>query len=174
VGAFAAAAAVLCGAGAARAGVDRTGFQMEVRISFSLQNPAFAIGLAGFYSWASTEIGAFVEVNPWQSVEQGRMSMGVTNVGVIGHYLFNARPDMDVRVGIAAGVSILNEEMIGSDAGTIGFFANVKLLGLTWAMNDKVAMSIDGFDLALPVPQRVGVPIVYSQQRLSMGLRLRN
>ncbi|HEX7670293.1 MAG TPA: hypothetical protein VF395_11945 [Polyangiaceae bacterium] len=56
------------------------------------------------------------------------------------------------RFGAGLGFSMLNEQMIGTNAGTIGPHANVRVLGLIWQFADTVALTVDAFDLALPVP----------------------
>ena len=143
----------------------------EVRASASVQNPAYALGVAAFRALPHAEVGAFVELNPWYSVERRSMSLGVTNLGVAAHFLHALRPDLRLRAGAGFGVSVLNQEMIGTDAGTRGWFLNLRLLGLVWDVADCVALTVDGFDLALPAPQLVGSPILYAQHRISVGLR---
>jgi MYXO-CTERM domain-containing protein len=148
------------------------GYHTEVRASMSVQNPAYAVGLAGAWAWTRFEAGAFAELNPWYSYDAQRMSMGATNVGIFAHYLQPlGSPDVLLRAGLGGGVSVLNEEMIGSDAGTSGIFLNLRLLGLAWQFERDIALTVDGFDLALAAPQTVGWPVLVAQHRLSFGLQ---
>ncbi len=94
------AAALVLGGEAARAKEDGTGLGVESRASMSIANPAYAVGVAGMYAWRHLEVGGFLELNPWQNLEQMRTTMGSTNSGVVAHYVFGSHEDVRVRVGI--------------------------------------------------------------------------
>ncbi|HSP77663.1 MAG TPA: hypothetical protein VLQ93_03995 [Myxococcaceae bacterium] len=148
-----------------------TGYHTEVRASISLLNPGMALGVTGKWVWKRAEVGVFAELNPWPSLERRRLSLGATNVGVQAHFLQPLSPTVRWRAGLGLGLSFLNEEMIGSNAGTRGVFLDVKLLGLVWNFSEDVALTVDGFDLALAAPQLVGWPVLYAQHRFSVGLQ---
>lgn len=148
------------------------GFHAEGRVSLSVDNPAYALGAAGLYGFSRADVGAFMELNPWYSVERGRMSMGATNMGALAHYIHPLRPDLRLRFGAGLGFSVLNADMLGADGGKVGVFANVRLLGLVWQMADGVALTADPFDLALPAPSLTGWPLLYTQHRVSVGLQV--
>jgi len=150
---------------------DPTGMRYEARVSMSVQNPAYAAGVAARYQTKRFDAGLFLELNPWYSVERRMTILGTTNAGVGVHYLHRLRPDLWYRVGLAAGVSILNQEWYGTNAGNSGPFANLTLLGLVWQFADSTALTVDAFDLALPVPQMTGWPMLYAQHRFSVGLQ---
>ena len=148
-----------------------TGYHTEVRASLSVQNPAYAIRGAGVYAWKRVEVGGFLEFNPWYSAERATMSAGVTNLGVFVHYLHPIGTTARLRTGVGLGLSRLNSDIIGSKAGTTGYFLELRLLGIVLPLSDSIALTIDGFDLALPAPQMVGWPILYAQHRFSIGLQ---
>jgi hypothetical protein len=154
----------------ARAEPDGRGFKIEARTSLSVDRPAYAFGAAGMYAWARADLGLFAELNPWYSVERNTMTLGTTNFGILSHFLLPLRSDLRLRFGAGLGFAVLNEPMIGTNAGKIGPYANVRLVGLVWQLRDKVALTVDPFDLALPAPQMTGWPILYTQHRASVGL----
>lgn len=149
---------------------SRSGYRTEVRTSMSLQNPAAAVGVAAGYRLGRFDVGAFVEMNPWYSFERNRIHLGSTNLGGFFHYLHPIGPDAELRVGAGLGAAVLNESLAGSPAGKFGPYLNLRLLGVTYHWED-VAFTVDGFDLALPVPQMTGWPVLHAQHRISVGLQ---
>ena len=145
------------------------GYRTEVRISGSVQSPAASLHVAPGFRWGRVDAGCFLEVNPWYSVERLRMHLGTTNVGAFVHYLHPLSADADLRFGVGGGASILNESLAGSPAGKIGPYLNLRLLGLVWHW-ESIALTLDGFDLAVAAPQMIGWPVVYAQQRVSVGV----
>lgn len=136
----------------------------------SLQNPGAAIGVAAGYRWLRCDVGGFLEFNPWFSVERSRVGLGTTNLGAFVHYLHPISTDADLRFGAGGGAAILNESLAGSPAGKIGSYLNLRLLGVV-LHGEGVALTIDGFDLAVAAPQMVGWPVIYAQHRVSMGVQ---
>ena len=147
------------------------GPRLEARASLSVDNPAYAFGLAGLYGFKRADLGVFAELNPWYSVERRRMSLGSTNFGVLGHYLHPLRRDLVLRFGIGLGLSVLNADMLGVNAGNKGIFLDIRAMGLIWEFADGVALTADPLDIALPAPALVGWPILFSQYRTSLGLQ---
>ena len=147
------------------------GYHTEVRASMSVQNPAYGVGVMAAWAWKRFEVGAFGEFNPWYSAERQTTSAGATNVGLQAHYLHPLGTAATLRCGVGLGVSVLNADMVGSKAGTTGYYLNLRLLGIVIPLTSGMALTIDGFDLALPAPQMVGWPILYAQHRFSAGLQ---
>jgi hypothetical protein len=172
IGALGVLLVVLLHATTARADADGRGWHAEARTSLSVENPAYAFGAAGMYGWSRADLGAFIELNPWYSIERNSMSLGATNFGVQAHYLHPLRSDLRLRFGAGLGFSRLNSDMIGTNAGKLGVYANVRLLGLVWQWSELTALTIDPLDIALPAPQLTGWPILYTQHRASVGLQL--
>jgi hypothetical protein len=146
-------------------------WHVEARASMSVQNPAYALGVWGSWQFKRAQVGAFAELNPWYSVEKRQQVLGSTNVGVFAHYLHPIRPDFHYRLGLALGPSILNQELYGTNAGNMGIYMNLRLLGFVWQLSEGAALTVDGFDLALPAPQLTGWPVLYAQHRVSVGLQ---
>jgi hypothetical protein len=147
------------------------GPRLEVRGSLSVDNPAYAFGLAGLYGFKRADVGVFAELNPWYSLERRRLSLGATNFGVLGHYLHPLRRDLVLRFGLGFGFSMLNADMLGVNAGNLGLFLDVRAMGLIWEFTDGVALTADPLDLALPAPGLTGWPILFTQHRMSLGLQ---
>jgi hypothetical protein len=147
------------------------GPRLEARGSVSVDNPAYAVGLAGLYGFKRADVGVFAELNPWYSIERRRMSLGATNFGVLGHYLHPLRRDLVLRFGLGFGLSMLNADMLGVNAGNLGVFLDVRAMGLIWEFADGVALTADPLDIALPAPGLVGWPILFTQHRVSLGLQ---
>ncbi|HXK16863.1 MAG TPA: hypothetical protein VNG33_03580 [Polyangiaceae bacterium] len=147
------------------------GPRLEARTSLSVDNPAYAFGLAGLYGFKRADVGVFAELNPWYSIERRRMSLGSTNFGVLGHYLQPLRRDLVLRFGVGIGASVLNSDMLGVHAGNMGIFLDIRAMGLIWEFADGVALTADPLDIALPAPALVGWPILFTQYRTSLGLQ---
>lgn len=147
------------------------GPRLEARGSLSVDNPAYAVGVVGLYGFKRADVGVFAELNPWYSIERRRMSMGATNFGVLGHYLHPLRRDLVLRFGLGVGVSMLNADMLGVNAGNLGIFLNIRAMGLIWEFADGVAVTADPLDIALPAPGLVGWPVLFTQHRVSLGLQ---
>ncbi len=98
------------------------------------------------------------------------MNLGATNFGLLAHYLVPLRPDIRLRFGAGFGLSVLNTDLVGTDAGKLGVYANLRLMGLVWQFSPSAALTFDPFDLALPAPQLTGWPVLYAQDRVSVGL----
>ena len=147
------------------------GPRVEARASLSIDNPAYAFGVAGLYGFKHADVGVFAELNPWYSIERRRMNLGATNFGVLGHYLHPLRHDLVLRFGLGLGVSVLNADMLGVNAGNRGIYLNIRAMGLIWEFADGVALTADPLDLALPAPALVGWPILFTQYRTSLGLQ---
>jgi hypothetical protein len=150
--------------------LDR-GFHLEARASLSLERTGWAVGVAGYRTWKHFEAGAFVEVNPWFNIVGSDMSAGTTNLGVTANWRLRLRDGLRLRAGLGVGASVLNEAVAGSRAGTMGPYLNLRLLGLVWNVKRRVALTLDAFDLALPVPITTGVPVLYAQYRATVGVR---
>jgi hypothetical protein len=163
-------ALVTTAASGARADDEHRGWRAEARASLSVQNPAYAFGGAGAFAWRRVEVGGFAELNPWYDANREMMSLGATNFGAFTHYLHPIRPDVRLRAGVGLGLSVLNMDLPGTSAGTVGIYANLRLLGIVWYFTDRTALTIDAFDLALPTPQLSGWPVLYAQHRISVGL----
>lgn len=148
----------------------RSGYRTELRSSVSVQNPALAIGVGAGWRWTRFDVGAFAELNPWFSFERSRLHLGSTNVGAFLHYLHPISDNAELRFGVGGGAAILNESLAGSPAGKIGPYLNLRLLGFAYHWED-IAFTVDGFDLALPVPQMVGWPVLHAQHRMSVGVQ---
>ena len=147
------------------------GPRLEARASLSVDNPAYAFGAAGLYGFKRADVGIFAELNPWYSIERRRMSLGATNFGVLGHYLHPLRRDLVLRFGLGLGLSMLNADMLGVNAGNLGIYLNIRAMGLIWEFADGVALTVDPLDLALPAPALVGWPLLFTQHRTSLGLQ---
>ncbi len=147
------------------------GPRLEARASLSVDNPAYAFGVAGLYGFKHADVGVFAELNPWYSIDRRRMSLGATNFGVLGHYLHPLRHDLVLRFGLGVGFSMLNADMLGVNAGNLGMFLDVRAMGLIWEFADGVALTADPLDLALPAPGLTGWPILFTQHRFSLGLQ---
>jgi len=145
--------------------------RLEARGSLSIDNPAYAFGAAALYGFKRADVGIFAELNPWYSIERGRMSLGASNFGLLGHYLHPLRPDLKLRFGVGLGLSMLNADMLGVNAGNLGIYLNVRAMGLIWEFSDGVALTADPLDIALPAPALVGWPILFTQYRTSLGLQ---
>ncbi len=161
------------------AGMDKDGkitgpfVQLELHASIlsdavdkALLSGAWGYGLKGGYRWGSWGLFGQFEHNFWLTTEQNvDVVMGAFNLG-IGLELTYARGF--VRTSLALGPSILGFDSALDDAGTTGFFFELRPVGLRWDVHKHVVMGLDPISFALVAPVLGGIPILEVQYRTTL------
>src|SRR5205823_5456276 len=117
--------------------------------------------------------GLDAEWNPWLAYNGTTFRSGVLNAyGTaivrypLAHANFNLRSTMNL------GASYLLMSLYGAPAGGVGIYTGVSFLALESKVFRTFYLIIDPINIALPIPQIHGVPLVYHQYRFTVGIEL--
>lgn len=137
-------------------------------VNQSIFNLTYGAAVRGGYQFDAWSPFAMLEVNVWQSVEiRGGQTHPVLDAGVGIAHLFG---DGLVRSSVAAGVSILLRDTALDDAGSLGFFTELRPVGLRWAVSRHVVVGLDPLTFALVAPVLDSIPLVRVQYRTVLSL----
>lgn len=133
---------------------------------------SFEFGGAGGYRFGNWSLFGLGEANFWRSatLDDSEEIVMVVNLGV-GADLLSA--EGLVRSAIAFGPSILTVPTNIDEAGEVGFFVDVRPVGLRWAVADAYVLGLDPLYLSVNVPIPGGIPLVEIQFRTSVTLERR-
>ena len=140
----------------------------------SVTRAAFAVSLGGRYRLSPEWIvGLDGELNPWISRQKKEIRSGVTNAyATLVHRIPLSYERINLRSTLHLGISRINFALYGVPKGTIGPYVGFNLLGLDWEISRSLYFVIDPADVALPIPQTIGLPFVYPQYRFTVGIQL--
>ena len=71
---------------------------------------------------------------------------------------------------IDLGASVLLDDLIGANAGSVGLYVGANILGVTVDLSRHVHLVVMPASIGVPIPQLAGVPIIYQQYRFSIGV----
>lgn len=141
--------------------------------SGSFDNPALA-GTVGLRLRANNTwiFGLDGEWNPW--IGHGTaIKPGVANLYATGILqLPLAYENFNLRSSLGLGGSRLLMNLYGAPKGSTGIFADVNFLGIAWKASRSFYVIINPVNIAIPVPQLKGVPLMYPQYRFTVGLEM--
>jgi hypothetical protein len=121
-------------------------------------------------SWT---FGLDLEWNPWISLSGPNVRGGVLNMYGTAILRFPlAYQNFNVRTALSLGGSYLLINLYGASAGSLGVYAAVTFIGLEWKLSRLFFLIINPLNIAVPVPQLRGVPVIYPQYRSSIGLEI--
>ena len=162
-------------AGAARAGEQAAaeGFGGEVRLGLSVNKPAWSMAVAAGYAGRGGEVYLFGELNPYVSIDDGRMDPGSVNFGVGAEARWRATETLVFRHGLRLGASVLLFDSWGYEAGTGGLVGGLRLLGLEMALKERLSLRVDLLDFTLVLHKVAPVPFPYPQHRFTVALATR-
>ena len=137
--------------------IDKAGYDLGVGIRYDLGKKV-TVGLDGEY-------------NPWFSIETGKSVQGATNFYGVGIFRLDVRDYLEVRLTLAAGISILNFDTWAAKKGSLGPYFAVSPLGVAIRMGGHLRFIIDPAEIVIPIPQTTGIPLAYRQHRVSLALQ---
>ncbi|MEO6420396.1 MAG: hypothetical protein ABIP39_13350 [Polyangiaceae bacterium] len=154
-----------------RDGTSSFGFYAGASGSIDKSAVAGALGLRVRTSrhWA---FGIDGELNRWVAIN-GSNSAGASTLNVYGTAILRfplAYENFNLRSTLNFGGSYLMTSLYGAPSGSIGIFFGVSPLGLEWKASRSFYLIINPINVAVPVPQLKGVPLLYPQYRLTIGL----
>jgi cell division septation protein DedD len=111
------------------------------------------------------------EWNPWISFNGTTFRSGVANFYATAILRFPlAYENFNIRTSVSAGASVLLMDLYGAPSGSVGPYLGVSFLGLEWKLSRAFFLIVSPVNIALPIPQLSGVPLVYPEYRFSLGI----
>jgi hypothetical protein len=146
------------------------------------------LGGSGSYAYAAAAVtlgarlrfskhwtfGLDAEWNPWIAIN-GRTAVreGAFNgYGTVILRLPLAYEKFNLRTTANLGFSRLLIDLYGAPKGSMGIYAGLSPLGLEWKVSRLLFVIINPLNFAIPAPQLSGVPLTYSQYRVTIGLEI--
>jgi hypothetical protein len=138
----------------------------------AVDKPAVAASAAGRYRlddrWL---VGLDAEWNPWASYELMRFRPGCLNVYSTLVRRYPVSRAIALRTTIHLGLSFLLFDLVGAPSGSVGPVVGASLLGLEIRLHRLWRLVIEPADVFVPVPHLTGVPLIYQQYRLTVGVQ---
>jgi hypothetical protein len=127
-------------------------------------------GGAGFDVTSRFNLGVEAEYSPWFDYLAGKASLGTASAYATASFRWFGMGAFGVRSGLMAGASVLLFDTPGAPAGSVGILLGANVLRVEARLAERVTFELSP-DVVLLVPSLKGVPLVYSQFRLSAGIR---
>jgi hypothetical protein len=125
---------------------------------------------AGFDVTPRFNLGIEAEYSPWFDYLAGKASAGTVDAYATASIRWFGAGAFEVRSGLMLGTSVLLFDTPGAPAGSVGILLGANVLRVSAKVSEKVIFELSP-DAVLSVPSLRGVPLVYSQFRLSAGIR---
>jgi hypothetical protein len=117
-------------------------------------------------------LGLDAEWNPWIGGNLDEFRSGSVNVYATLIFRIPMRAEtLNLRSTLQLGASRIMFDLVGVAEGSIGPYVGVNVLGVEWAFADEVALVIDPAHISIPMPQITGVPFLFPQYRVTLGLQ---
>ena len=118
--------------------------------------------------------GLDAEWNPWIAIN-GRTTVRADAFNGYGTVILRlplAYEKFNLRTTANLGFSRLLIDLYGAPKGSTGIYAGISPLGLEWKVSRLLFVIINPLNFAMPIPQLSGVPLTYSQYRVTIGLEI--
>jgi hypothetical protein len=145
---------VLAGAGIS---IDNGGYQLIVGLRYDVTR--------------RITVGASAEYSPWISIDTGRTTHGTTNAYAVGIYRWDVRDYLELRLTLAAGVSVLNFDTWAAQSGSVGPYFAISPLGVGIRMGGHLRLLVDPGEFAVEIPQTTGIPFIYREHRFTVAVQ---
>ncbi len=146
-------------------------FALHLALGGALDEGALVFGLG--LRWRPTarlSAGITVEYNPWFSTDAVRLAPGALNIyASVAWRWINLAP-LDLRTTAHAGVSALLFDMVSAEAGSVGPYFGLSLLGIALHLGPHWNILLEPADGALPIPSVQGVPGIYLPYRFTAAV----
>ena len=162
-------APVCAPAGGPFVAVELHGSVISDIVSTSVLAGAFGYAVRGGYRWSSGW-GVFgqLEQNFWYASEhEDALVEGVVNLGAGADFVY---ADGFVHTSLVVGPSILAFDTLLDDAGTVGFFFELRPVGLRWQVHENVTLDFSPLSFALVAPVLTKIPLIFPQYRTTFSV----
>lgn len=139
----------------------------------AVQDPAAAAILGGRYRVGENfQVGLNAEWNPLFSKNSGQSRPGMANAYASAIFRMpTANEGLSLRSTIHLGTSTLLFDLYGANRGSTGPFVALNFLGLDYEFFRNTYFIVDPATITVAAPQLRGVPFVYTQYRVTLGLQ---
>jgi len=145
---------VLAGGGIS---LDNAGYQLLVGLRYDLTR--------------RITVGANAEYSPWISITPRRTARGTTNAYAVGVYRWDVRDYLELRLTVAAGVSVLAFDTWAAQSGSVGPYFALSPLGVGIRMSSRLRLLVDPAEFAVEIPQTTGIPLIYREHRFTVAVQ---
>jgi uncharacterized protein (TIGR03382 family) len=145
----------------------------EFSLAGSVDKPAGALTLGVRRKLSNRwTVGWDAEWNPWiNKYGSTALQSGVANTfGTVIIRAPLAYESFNLRTTVNLGFSYLLFDLYGAPKGSLGYYAAISPLGVEWKISRMFFLLFNPLSIAAAVPQTKGVPLVYLQYRVSIGL----
>ena len=115
--------------------------------------------------------GVAVECNPWFSANAVRIAPGTLNVYASFAWRWINLAPLDLRSSAHAGASILLFDLVSAQAGSVGPYFGLSLLGIALHLSPRWNILLEPADVAIAIPSLTGVPLIYLQYRFTAAVQ---
>jgi hypothetical protein len=144
---------------------------LVVTASGSVDQGGLSVGLATRVGLSERlTLGLDAEWSPWMTPLYGAFSAGVANAYATAQWRWASLGGLELRSSLNLGTSVLLFEAYGARPGAVGLFAGGSLLQAAVRLSPDLWLEVRP-ELALSAPSLGGVPLVYRQYRLGLGLQ---
>jgi hypothetical protein len=120
--------------------------------------------------WA---FGVDGEWNPWIAYAASAVRSGAFNLYGTAILRFPlAYEKFNLRISASLGTSYLLMNLYGAPAGSVGLYFGGSPLGLEWKLSRRFYFIINPVNIALPMPQLRGIPLIYQEYRTNIGFEI--
>lgn len=128
---------------------------------------SFAIGVRGGARWGRWGLFGQIEPAYWRVAKtDGTQELqGTVNLGVGGEVLSGGGL---VRTALSVGPSILTRAGELDQPGSVGFFFDLRPVGLRWLIAERFVIGFDPISLSMMVPVLEGIPLIELEYRTTV------
>jgi hypothetical protein len=113
------------------------------------------------------------EWNPWIAYVSTAVRSGTFNLYGTAMVRFPlAYEKFNLRISASLGTSYLLMNLYGAPAGSVGLYVGGCPLGLEWKLSRRFYFIINPVNIAVPMPQLRGIPLIYQEYRTNIGLEV--
>jgi hypothetical protein len=138
--------------------------------STSVLTGALGYTIRSGYRWSGWGVFGQFEQNLWFASEhEDALVEGAVNIGVGVDFTYASG---FVQTSLVLGASILAFDTLLDDAGTVGFFLELRPVGLRWSVHPNVTLTLDAISFALVAPVLGKIPLVFPQYRTGFAVEV--
>ena len=130
-------------------------------------SPRLNAGVSGGYRFENLGLFTTVELDHNWDFTQETDTLTLLNAGVGGELLYVLG---HARTSAVVGVSVLLDDTDLDEAGTVGWFVDMRPVSIRWAIGEKAAFELTPVGIDLTVPVTDGIPLVLVSFMTRVGI----
>ena len=130
---------------------------------------SYALGIRGGMRWGDWGVFGHIEPAYWlvSKTAGGQELQGAVNMGIGGEVL---SAQGLVRTALSVGPSFLIDAGELDQAGSMGFYFELRPAGLRWEIAQRLVLGLDPIVLSIMVPVLEGIPLIELEYRTAIGV----